>query len=682
MSPPTFTKGIGRLAVDRYDFQTHINGQGFRQNATTIDIANPSLVYGSPATVEMALEDLNTFIMTQISAGQGFCVVGDGYNTWHNANGTINFDSTIPSLDTILNPIFTAIINGTTLPAAFQRVKFGGIILIKAGTYIVKQTIFVPPGITLLGEGYGTKIVNATSMNFGGSTPPVPLNLVSTAAPIFNILYDGYRSSYNGFTGGADAAVDPNLFMFSRETRIYNMVIADNFVEPTLLGDTYYRLPQNSTSSSSLNPPPLITQQVGSSLSLYGVLGLGRVSFSSGKTVSSITGTFLGLDAIDGYIAAPTETFCKLDNCFLDGFSLPINLSSPFSNDGYGNDFLEIKNCKIRAYGYFNGDSIDGYANTTIKCNIQNVNIANSLFYGNATNVTSLLYLTLPPSSTPALQDRSKIIIMGNQVIIDKNSNDSVTNLTWLPIYFASAISSPSTVMTSLVYGNDFQDTFDLYVDDGYQFTAPGLGAPQFSINRTTGATTLRNNNITLDGYDITLSGNSSINKMIGTTTMVGNAEIIFTAPSSSLQVNSSAGFGPGSELTMTGSGSSTTALLLLGLFSDVNMNGGRIELVPKTVISPTYTVDSGTIGSGFDTVILIQYTSTGPVAITLPPVAAGRYLIFKDIGDASANAATITPVSGNIDSATHVIINTTFGYVALISDGLQWYTMGKLGTA
>lgn len=684
MSPPTFTKGIGRLAVDRYDFQTHINGQGFRQNATTIDVANPSLVYGSPSTVEMALEDLNTFIMTQINAGQGFCVVGDGYNVWEGANGTINFNNTIPSLDTILNPVFTAIINDAPLPVAFQRVKYGGIVLIKAGTYIVKQTIVVPPGITLLGEGYGTKIVNATSLDFSGSTPPVPLNLVSTAAPVFSILADGYRAitSYSappGY-GAADGAVDKtaNPFIFSRETCIFNMVIADNFIEPTQLGDTYYLLPQNATSSTALNPPALITQQVGSSLSMYGVVGSGRVVFSSGKTVSSITGTFLALDALDGYSAAPTETFCRLENCFFDGFALPVDMSSILSNDGYGNDFLEIKNCRIRTFGYLNGDSTDGYANTTIKCNVQNVNISNSLFYGNSTNITSLLYLTLPPSSIPALQDRSKIIVMGNQVIIDKNSSDNSINSTWFPIYFSSSISSPSTVMTSLVYGNDFQDTFAIYVDDGYQYSAPGIGAPQFSINRATGATTLRNNSITLDGYDITLNGNSSINNMIGTTTMVGSAEMIFTAPSSSLQVNSSAAFGPGSELTMTGSGSSTTALLLLGFFSDVNMNGGRIELVPKTVISPTYTVDSGTIGPGFDTVLLVQYTSTGGVTITLPAVSPGRYLIIKDIGDASANTLNITPVSGNIDSGSALPIHTTYGYAALISDGIQWYTLGK----
>lgn len=674
MSPPTFTKGIGRLAVDRYDFQTHINGQGFRQNATTIDVANPSLVYGSPSTVEMALEDLNTFIMTQINAGQGFCVVGDGYNVWEGANGTINFNNTIPSLDTILNPVFTAIINDAPLPVAFQRVKYGGIVLIKAGTYIVKQTIVVPPGITLLGEGYGTKIVNATSLDFSGSTPPVPLNLVSTAAPVFSILADGYRAitSYSappGY-GAADGAVDKtaNPFIFSRETCIFNMVIADNFIEPTQLGDTYYLLPQNATSSTALNPPALITQQVGSSLSMYGVVGSGRVVFSSGKTVSSITGTFLALDALDGYSAAPTETFCRLENCFFDGFALPVDMSSILSNDGYGNDFLEIKNCRIRTFGYLNGDSTDGYANTTIKCNVQNVNISNSLFYGNSTNITSLLYLTLPPSSIPALQDRSKIIVMGNQVIIDKNSSDNSINSTWFPIYFSSSISSPSTVMTSLVYGNDFQDTFDIYVDDGYKYSAPGIGAPQLSINRATGATTLRNNNITLDGYTINLDGYTNVSNMVGTTNM----------NSATLQVNAGSTITNGGTLNnLTGSTiiCEPGASVLFQPGSVFTMDSKLALNQTANAMSPTYAIDSG---PNPDLIILCN-SGGGALAITLPAPTMGRLLIIMDWAGAASGGKPISihqHAADTINGLTSVIITFAYSSITLWSDGINWFVI------
>lgn len=37
-SSPNFTSGVGRLVTDRFDFQSHIDGTGFRQSAKTIDL--------------------------------------------------------------------------------------------------------------------------------------------------------------------------------------------------------------------------------------------------------------------------------------------------------------------------------------------------------------------------------------------------------------------------------------------------------------------------------------------------------------------------------------------------------------------------------------------------------------------------------------------------------------------
>lgn len=680
MTPPTFTKGIGRLAVDRYDFQSHINGQGFRQNATTVDIANPSLVYGNPANVEVALENLNSFITTQINAGQGFCVVGDGYNTWHNANGTINFDPAIPSLDTILNPVFSAILNGTALPAAFQRVKYGGIVLIKAGTYIVKQTINVPPGITLIGENYGTKIINATSLDFSGSTPPVPLKGSPTPAAVFNILADGYRSSYNGFTGGADYAVDLNLFMFSREVRICNMVIADNFVEPTLLGDTFYKLPQNKTSATALNPPPLVSQQLGSSLSLIGVWGLGRANFSSGKIVSGVTGSFLGIDGS----TTDTETFCKIDSCFFDGFSIPINIATTSAFDGYGQDFLEIKNSRMRAYGYYNGDSTDGYANTVIKSNVQNISVSDSLFYGNATNITSLVYLVKAPPSIPALQDRSKIIIMGNQVIINKTSSDNSINSTWLPLYFSSSITTPTNYLTSLVYGNDFQDTFAIYVDDGYQFTAPGIGSPQLSINRNTHVTDIRNDTINVDGYSINLVGNTTMPNLLGTTTMRSAQITGLSGSSIQMQAGSAVFISPGAEIVVNGVVNNDATILLDG-YTTALIHAVKIQIGPRLVNTSTYVVDTGLtppLGPGYDNIIHIDTNAALSFNIFLPQPTQGRYLVFKDIGGAAdAHNIFINPYGAEAIEGLHAIyvLAVNYGSVTLHSDGIDWWIIAKV---
>lgn len=664
MTTPNFIKGIGKLALDRFDAQKHFNGTEFRHTADQIDIENPSLVFGDPATVEEALEDLNTFVISQLNAGVGFAVVPDGYDTWHNANGTINFDNTVPSLDTFLNPLFTAIVNNTTLPTGFDRIKRGGVLLIKAGTYTIANTVNIPPGFTLLGEGYGTKIVNITSLNIS-VLPPIP-KISPTPNPVFRILADGYRAAVDG-------AVDPTTFVFQRETRIMNMVISDNFVEPTVLGDTFYKLPQNKTSSTTSFPPPIIWQQLGSSLALFNVIATGRVNFSSGQIVSQATGNLIFIDTS----TADTQTFCKIDNCFIDGFSVPLDFTASVN----GQDYLEVKNSKIRGYGYFGGDSTDGYANTIIASHAQNINILGNTIYGNATNVSSLLYLS-SPGSTPNLQARSKISIVGNQVIINKLSNS--TNATFLPIYYSSSFITPTQSISALVYGNSFQDTFDIYVDDGYQFSSPGIGSPQFSINRTTKKTTIRNDIIELDGYATIINGNPIVNGAFGVTgnstlpTIVGNTSI---PVGSTLQISGSENINPGATLNLTGA-PSNPATIMGNSYSILNMtNGSKLNIAPTIVPGSSYTVDSG---AGFDIILLIAFTSSGSVSVTLPDatVNLGRYLIIKDSGgNATSNHITIhTPVLGQlIDGSSTIAIVHNYNSVVLISNGIQWYVISGL---
>jgi hypothetical protein len=200
MAKPTYIPPIGGLAVSRYDFESHLEGLGFRHSADQIDVSPAIVIQGtSYIVVSDALNALATLAGGQSAAGQGFVTVGDGYDCWHTANGTINFDPAVPALDTLLNPVFTAIYNNTPLSLQFQRVVRGGIVVIKAGTYYVQNTINVPPGIVILGEGYGTKIVNATSLTIPPTvgSPPFP-KLSSTAAPVFKVLPDINRVSNDG----------------------------------------------------------------------------------------------------------------------------------------------------------------------------------------------------------------------------------------------------------------------------------------------------------------------------------------------------------------------------------------------------------------------------------------------------------------------------------------------------
>lgn len=439
MTNSPFRKSEGRLATDRFDFQQHFEGLAFRHNATQIDIANPSLIFGNPTTVEAALEGVNGYINSQVNAGQGFVTVGDGYNTYHAANGSINFDPSIPTLDTLLNPIFLAIYNGQTLPAAYQRIADSGILVLKAGTYTVANTIDVPPGIVILGEGFGTKIVNITSLTIpAAGIAPTPKGS-PTPLPLFRILPDVDRSIQ-------DAPVDNSLFMFSRPTKIMNLIIADNFIEPTIAGENYYKLPQNTTGSN-----PLIQQAAGSSLELFGVYLMGRVLFSVGKAVSSATRFAIQLD--DTTLPISTGTYLKINSCFIDGFSQPIQY---FSGGGV-NDYLSIHGCKIRSHGYLDGDGTSASKNCIVSCNDNNTLIEDNDLFGNHSNCKNIMFLNSQLGIAPAAHSISKAIITGNTWVIDRGGTGTIS---YAAAAINASISGTYTTRITIIAHSNLVDSF------------------------------------------------------------------------------------------------------------------------------------------------------------------------------------------------------------------------------
>lgn len=61
------------------------------------------------------------------------------------------------------------------------------------------------------------------------------------------------------------------------------------------------------------------------------------------------------------------------------------------------------------------------------------------------------------------------------------------------------------------------------------------------------------------------------------------------------------------------------------------------------------------------------------PVSIVLPVAPAGTVFVVKDTdGDASTNPITITATT-NIDGAPSAIINTDYGSLTLIFNGVEW---------
>lgn len=444
MSKPNFNPPHGGLATNRYDFEEHIEGLAFRHNADQIDVDPPVTIDGVQyVTVSSALAAMSGSILQLESDGEGFATVGDGYDCYHTANGTINFDPTVPPLDTILNPIFSAIINNQPLPTKYQRIQRGGILVIKAGTYYVVNTITVPPGIMIFGEGYGTKIVNATSLVIPSTagSPPFP-KLVSTAAPIFKIAPDLNRASNDG-------AVNPNtpFFMFGRTTRFINLVIADNFVEPTILGDVNYKLPQNYAVNT-----PLILQEQGSYLECNNVNFLGRVNFASGQAVASNGVTSYAVQ-LDQNNPVSSGTILKIRDSFLDGFAL----ASEFRGTGFNADVCEFANNKIRVYGFLGNSSVGATSNCVLSAKPCNIEFTNNYIVGNGNNILNGVYVDVTGVSIPGnknLMPRANVV--GNSGVVDKTAGFANPNNNLNVSIFGTNESTAQTIILATVASNTF----------------------------------------------------------------------------------------------------------------------------------------------------------------------------------------------------------------------------------
>jgi hypothetical protein len=95
---------------------------------------------------------------------------------------------------------------------------------------------------------------------------------------------------------------------------------------------------------------------------------------------------------------------------------------------------------------------------------------------------------------------------------------------------------------------------------------------------------------------------------------------------------------------------------------------GGNPSPVTVTnVTTPTYTA----LGSDY---FLCVDTSTTPVTITLPTGILGTVYIVKDcMGDANTNNITIQGTGGQLVDGSVATINSPFGSIQLIFNGVEW---------
>ena len=75
---PNYVPDVGRLVTDRYDFQQHINGTGFRQAACTVDMS-PIVIMpdaSTPATVQAAIAKLAQLVSIPTIPTANFSTLG------------------------------------------------------------------------------------------------------------------------------------------------------------------------------------------------------------------------------------------------------------------------------------------------------------------------------------------------------------------------------------------------------------------------------------------------------------------------------------------------------------------------------------------------------------------------------------------------------------------------------
>lgn len=289
--------GSGRLreggfaATHLSDFKAHAQGNGWRHTADHTDM-NPALSINNDifnaSTVQATLEKFATFSVT---LGQGFVTVGDGYDTLQ-ADFVVGSGNDIASAfnDAFLHP----------------RLTNGGVILVKAGTYRLKTTVTVPPGIVIMGELAGTIIQ--------GQVIEQPMFIISNSIDRPQISSDGIL------------ARDP-----LDKCEFFNIILADNL-------DGYV-----NSGAACMTTVPMIRCQTGSYLicshtTFLGKMGTLGAGPGFGRTKTLYAAGFVNSSSYEGTLI--------FDNCVFDGL-----VSIVKYEPGNVNDKLIINQCKARCFG-------------------------------------------------------------------------------------------------------------------------------------------------------------------------------------------------------------------------------------------------------------------------------------------------------------------------------------------
>lgn len=98
-----------------------------------------------------------------------------------------------------------------------------------------------------------------------------------------------------------------------------------------------------------------------------------------------------------------------------------------------------------------------------------------------------------------------------------------------------------------------------------------------------------------------------------------------------------------------------------------ISANGLANEPVRIATVSPDAVTNA-------DAIVVYNLLVPAPVAVTLPLGVIGHIFYLKDgAGNASTFPITITPTAGTIDGSATATINSDFGALTLVWNGVQW---------
>lgn len=325
----------GMAGTHRRDFAAHTSGSDWRHTADHTDM-NPEIdtgnfVFQAP-TVQETLQKFATYL-TQI--GHGYVTIGDGYD--------------LSASDFMVNP-------GTTAQQAFAdafahpRLANGGIVLVKAGTYRLTETVTVPVGITILGEPSGTYIFGSMSEQ-----------------PMFRCL-----KSTRQFRLGTVSGTDFDAVQPSDCTTFINLVLGDNL--------DGYALDGLNNPRATMTTVPMIQMAHGANVIFDRVSLIGRMNNTFPPF--TLTKRAIGLDNTTTAPNQPTSLLVK--DCYIDGVSQGI-----FFDVRNGSiDILRVEKTRARIYGGLTDED-----SAFVSFNMCNAHLEGNYHIGGGVGLTNCFYL-------------------------------------------------------------------------------------------------------------------------------------------------------------------------------------------------------------------------------------------------------------------------------------------------